>query len=169
MHENIPYSASQIANFFLLKAKNDERPITMLKLVKLCYIAHGWYLAVRNCGLIDENIEAWQYGPVVPSVYHEFKHFERNPIDSLATEAIFDGMNFRFETPEIPKHDNVTRSILEKVWDVYKNMRAGAFIDKTHLENTPWSKHYEKGNPNKAIPDAEIKAHYKEILEKAVS
>jgi len=169
MNKEAPYSASQIANFFLLKAKSEKRSITMLKLVKLCYIAHGWYLALRDDDLIDENIEAWQYGPVVPSIYHEFKHFGRNPINALATEARFDGNDLQFETPEIPRQDQFTRNVLEKVWNVYKGMQPGALIDKTHLKNTPWSKYFKEGHQNTEIPSNAIRDHYKIILEKAVS
>jgi len=44
-----------------------------MKLQKLVYYAHGWHLALNNEPLIDEQVECWQYGPVISSLFHEFK------------------------------------------------------------------------------------------------
>ncbi|WP_366513810.1 type II toxin-antitoxin system antitoxin SocA domain-containing protein [Planktotalea sp.] len=56
-----------------------------MKLQKLVYIAYGWHLALSGKKLFTEEIEAWKHGPVVPSLYHEFKHLRENPITSFAT------------------------------------------------------------------------------------
>ena len=58
--------------------------ITHLKLQKILYYAQADYL-VENKGipLFEEPIEAWQYGPVVRSVYDKYKQFGRNPISML--------------------------------------------------------------------------------------
>jgi uncharacterized phage-associated protein len=36
---------------------------------------HGYYLALTNAPRVDEFFEAWQYGPVSPTIYHDFKQF----------------------------------------------------------------------------------------------
>jgi len=51
-----------------------------MQLIKLVYIAHGWTLGLYNQPLIGKQVEAWTYGPVIPSVYHDFKHYGRDPI-----------------------------------------------------------------------------------------
>ena len=81
------YSAKAIANYFLeLAAKHGEK-VTPLKIQKLVYIAHGWHLALYEKPLVyDEFAEAWEYGPVFPSIYHEFKHFGGAPIAEPATD-----------------------------------------------------------------------------------
>ena len=54
-----------IANYFIkLKPPN----LTLLKLIKLCYISHGFTLALTNKPLSSEPAGAWQYGP---SVFHQ--------------------------------------------------------------------------------------------------
>lgn len=54
---------SAVANEFL--EKSDK--ISVLKLVKLCYIAQGFSLAVLDRPIFnDDRIEAWKYGPVAP-------------------------------------------------------------------------------------------------------
>ena len=66
-------SAQDVANYFLLKASKDEELITNLKLQKLIYYAQGLYIAMNNKPLFRESIEAWTYGPVIPSLYHKYK------------------------------------------------------------------------------------------------
>ena len=48
--------------------------ITNLKLQKILYIAHMVYVG-RTDGtvLIDEMFEAWDFGPVLPNLYHRVK------------------------------------------------------------------------------------------------
>ena len=77
----MPYSSEKIANFFLGLAQKEQVELTPLKLQKLLYFAHGWHLVLDSDGdpLLDEDIEAWKYGPVVPSIYHKFKEFRNNP------------------------------------------------------------------------------------------
>ncbi|QLH42366.1 MAG: DUF4065 domain-containing protein [Coxiellaceae bacterium] len=57
-----------------------------MKLAKLIYVAHGWSLALNDVPLIDEAVQAWKFGPVIESVYHEFKHFGNDVINSLAID-----------------------------------------------------------------------------------
>jgi uncharacterized phage-associated protein len=71
-----------IANYFIELAKF----ITPMKLQKLVYFAHGWCLALADKPLINEKIEAWQYGPVVSSLYREFKKYGNEGITSPAVE-----------------------------------------------------------------------------------
>lgn len=54
--------------------------ITNLKLNKLVYFAQVLSLKKGHGPLFDDEIEAWEYGPVVRSVYREFKRFGSRPI-----------------------------------------------------------------------------------------
>ena len=65
--------ARQVANWFVTRARQDGRSLSIMSLLKLTYIAHGWYLESRNEPLFPNHIEAWQYGPVVPEVYRDFR------------------------------------------------------------------------------------------------
>ncbi|MCB0375635.1 MAG: DUF4065 domain-containing protein, partial [Sinomicrobium sp.] len=83
------YNPVIVANYFLSKYGVDYH-ITPMKLVKLVYIAHGWHLGITDNALIDENPEAWKYGPVIPRIYHEFKKFGKNPIKIANTVTVDD-------------------------------------------------------------------------------
>jgi uncharacterized phage-associated protein len=80
------YSPLAIANYFIELAKKKDKFITPMKLQKLVYFAHGWCLALSDEPLIDEKIEAWKYGPVVTSLYHEFKRYGNDGIKEHAVE-----------------------------------------------------------------------------------
>jgi len=71
----MPKAVEAIANWFLDRSKSDGKPVDPMKLQKLIYFAHGWHLGLIRHPLVDELFEAWEYGPVVPSIYHEFKMF----------------------------------------------------------------------------------------------
>jgi len=73
-------SALAVANYFIKKGIDTKKSVSPMKLQKLVYFAHGWRLALYNSPLIDEAIQAWQYGPVIPGIYHEFKHYGNRDI-----------------------------------------------------------------------------------------
>src|SRR3990167_6214830 len=71
------YSALDIANYFLFKAQEENQELlSNLKLQKLVYYAQGMHLVVYDGQpLFEDVIEAWNYGPVVPALYHLYKEY----------------------------------------------------------------------------------------------
>jgi uncharacterized phage-associated protein len=65
MFGNYPIEA--IANSILDECEKRGIRLTPMKLQKLLYLAHGYYVAITGQPLIDEDFEAWKYGPVAPS------------------------------------------------------------------------------------------------------
>jgi len=121
------YQPITIANYFIKKHGKANSTMTPMKLVKLVYIAHGWYLGITGNPLLDENPEAWKYGPVIPSVYHRFKRYGRNPINEIVGN----------EDPENVLSDEV-KSFLDRIWLVYGKYSAIQLSAKTHEKGTPW-------------------------------
>lgn len=158
------YTPQHVANFFLKKAEADGRSITQLKLLKLIYIAYGWYLALKGEKLFDEPIEAWQHGPVVPSIYHEFKHFGKRPIIGKSMDIDFDDDELEWIFPEIPESDEDTNLILGKVWAAYRKFSGWDLRNKTHEPDGPWAKVYKDGEFGIALSDEDIKRHYLERI-----
>lgn len=156
------YSAQHVANFFLEKGNDESRAITPLKLLKLVYIAHGWNLALTGERLFPDRVEAWQHGPVIPSLYHEFKHYGKAPIDEYSTA--FDLDSFDLTLPTIPNGDTRTSKILEYVWSAYKGFSGWQLRNKTHSSGSPWDQVYEDGCRDTEIPDDLVEAHYKERI-----
>ncbi len=148
-----------VANFFLDLAKDSGTTLTPLRLIKLTCIAHGWTLALMGQPLFDERIEAWSFGPVVPSLYHEFKEFRKNPITRYSMEYCFTG---DVSIPRLPMMNGELHELLKNVWSFYKRYTASQLVALTHEVGTPWS--IARGRKTKEIPNADIKRHYKHLL-----
>jgi len=165
----VAYTPQHIANYFLDKAEAECVPITPLKLIKLVYIGYGWVLALVGRRLFPEPIEAWKHGPVIPSLYHEFKHYRSDPItDDALCYDLDTGQSFR---PTIPADDTLVRGILDKVWSAYRRFSGWALRQKTHEQGTPWEQTYDPNVMSKQIPDDLIAPHFqqkiREILDAA--
>lgn len=96
--------------------------ISNLKLQKMMYYQQGFHLAYFGTPLFDEDIVAWQYGPVVPSVYKEYKSFESN---SISTSK--EGISLSDDEEEL----------FNNVYEEYNQFSAVALMKMTH-EETPW-------------------------------
>ena len=71
-----------IADWFLAKAKLENKPLKHMKLQKLVYFAYGWYCAYRDYSepLFADSIFVWRRGVIVKSLYEKYKHFGDDPI-----------------------------------------------------------------------------------------
>lgn len=117
----------------------DERDATSnLKLQKLLYYAQGLHLALYNEPLFNEQIEAWQHGPVVPHVYRTFKRFGAGVIDFYGS----------FDPTTLPER---ARGVLNETHTVYGQFSAWRLREMTHNE-PPWRDAYKEGVSNIVIP-----------------
>lgn len=118
----------EVADYFLAKAgvQADEETgdlISNLKLQKLVYYAQGFHLALHDKPLFEERIEAWMHGPVVPDLYHEYKHFGAEGIPGPQID--------------LTKYDADTRELLDEVYTVFGQYSAWKLRNMTH-EEKPW-------------------------------
>ena len=146
-------TALDVANELIQKANDKGFVVSNMKLQKLVYFAHGYYMAIHGDPLFDEGVEAWRYGPVVSELYHSFKQYHSNPIPSahyLVTETE-------------PVNDDVSK-LIDAVVDSYAAESAGKLVDITHLDGTPWKETYDPMISNKVIANDLIKRHFENIL-----
>lgn len=152
------YSAKVIANYFIGKSITDPKAaLTPIKLIKLVYIAHGFYLVFKDNPLINEPIEAWRYGPVVASLYQEFKEYGNTPITQLAEIE-----------KEIPPEDQYTLQFLNNVWNKYGDIDGLQLSTWTHEKYSPWYAVWEekkgKLTKNHPINNTLIKTYFSTLL-----
>lgn len=83
-------AALDVADYLIQQAIDDDNGdlLTNLKLQKLLYYAQGCHLAIYDEPLFDGAIEAWDWGPVVPEVYHVFKVCGRQPIEETHSSQV---------------------------------------------------------------------------------
>lgn len=124
--------------------------ITNLKLQKILYIAHMVYVG-RTDGtvLIDEMFEAWDFGPVLPNLYHRVKIFGNSPIRDVFPDA---------EYPEGTPEGN----FLSEACSELANKSAGELVAMTHWPGGAWATHYQKGIYGVVIPTSDILQEYRD-------
>ena len=159
-------NALSVANYFIDIAKSAGKTLTQLGLMKRVYIAHGFSLAINHKPLLDyrfDRVEAWKYGPVIPSVYHSFKQYRSTPITDLTVimEWDEDTMEPHFVTPRL--NDTKAKKIVEMVWSRYLNKTDSEMVSLTHKKGTPWDLCDIEGE-NQPIPDELTEEYYRKIV-----
>jgi len=66
-------TAQDVTDLMLYWANRDGDLISNLKLQKLLYYAQAWHLVNFDVPLFGDSIEAWDFGPVIPNVYRQYK------------------------------------------------------------------------------------------------
>lgn len=137
------YKAMDIAKYFI----NELHP-EPLKLQKLLYFAQGFSYAFYDKELFNDDFEAWVHGPVIPSIYHEYKSYEYNPID----------LNYTLK-----EFSNDVIDLLEYVKKNYAKYDAKYLEEITHKEE-PWLLSRTGLDPDersdKTIPKSNIAAYF---------
>jgi len=108
--------------------------VSNLELNKILYLAHMISLG-RSEGtlpLVTEDFEAWDYGPVLPSVYRRAKVFGRDPVQNI----------FRSYNSDTGRRGN---AILKEVVDSLKGKKPGELVAITHWDKGAWAKNYRPG------------------------
>lgn len=152
-----PYKTLHVANALLERGfKEGRADITPLKLQKLIYFLNGWHLAVTGFPAIDEPVEAWKYGPVVESVYQEFKEFGRSGINRYARE--YDFTSGEFKSYVVNKDQIKFYEIMDAVWERYVGYSPLVLSAMTHQESSPWYAAYRRGGGE--ISSTDIKNYF---------
>lgn len=121
------YNCFDIAKQFLKLAKEDGEVLEPMKLLKLTYIAHGWYLGFYDKPLMKNSVQAWKYGPVIPELYHVTKRFGFRNVDLETIELYSEN-----------KLNDKDQSFVKTIWNAYKKFTGPELSIKTHMKNTPW-------------------------------
>ena len=151
-------AAREVANYILDLADRDGVAVTPMKLQKLVYIAFGWALALYDLQLFTEQIQAWKHGPVIPSLFHEFKVYTNNPITGRSFELNHDGSTW---VSSIPRSDREARGAISGTWRAYRHLSAASLRNRTHAPDTPWRRVYNsQGIPGTVIPPELIREHF---------
>lgn len=128
----MPINVQDIANNIILRTDGEKGDIiSNLKLQKLLYYMQGYHLAFFNEKFFEDHLEAWTYGPVVPTAYHRFKEF--------GPKAIILDPNEYQEIELNPAQEDMFNQVLNE----YGKFSAIKLMEMTHKE-TPWKEAFEK-------------------------
>ena len=145
------YDGRKIANLFLSEFDPQQFDVSNLKLNKVLFYVHAFHLVRFSQPLIRNHFEAWDHGPVVRVVYHEFKSFGAAPITSLARH-----LSYETGQEEIIGYENIDlslRTFIEKVAAHYMKLSALELREMTHRPGGPWHQVYTSSRESRGIRD----------------
>ncbi len=137
--------AIDVARFFV--EAGSKKSMSNMKLNKLVYLAQAWSLARNGKPLFDEEIQAWEYGPVIPEVYREYKQYGSNLIPPTHS----------FDFSQI---DAETYELLLDVAREYMHYPSGSLVNLTHASGGPWDTVYKKCKRGGVISLESILSYY---------
>ncbi|MCY4032094.1 MAG: DUF4065 domain-containing protein [Hyphomicrobiales bacterium] len=122
--------------------------LSNIEMQKILYLAHMFYLGLNedeNVPLIDEEFEAWEFGPVSPTLYHHVKSFGYNNIPKTA---------FLFKK-DIDREETEYH-MLEDTYKKVKDKSALELVRITHWDQGAWAAVYVEGTRHIKIPNKMI-------------
>ncbi len=131
MNEKI-YSALDIAKYVINKCTIEKHPISNLQLQKILYFLQRKYIVDNGRVLFIDEIQAWQFGPVVPEVYYQYCGF-----GSMAIKMNYDIDINDDDSGEI--NDIIEEKRCKNPWDL---------VEETHSEGKAWAAIYRNGIGN---------------------
>lgn len=152
--EEAMHDSRTIANRFLDIARKRHDTLTPMQVLKLVYIAHGWMLGLYGRPLIRDDVQAWQYGPVIPTLYNAMREYRGSPVTRDLRAIADDPL------------DRAEMDIVRQVYDLYGKKSGPALSRLTHAPGTPWALTYEVGEFGVVIPTDIIEDHYQQLAAK---
>jgi len=145
-------TARQVADYFLsLVDEEVGDALSNLKLQKLVYYAQGFSLALTGQPLFEEEIEAWQHGPVVPMLYHSLKQHGSEPVPRPENGI------------RIEDYPTEVRELLDEVYAVYGQFSPSKLRNMTHQE-PPWREAIANGAMQLPIRHQTMKEYFSTLV-----
>jgi uncharacterized phage-associated protein len=146
------YPVLQIAHKIIAYTDASQGEIiSNLKLQKILYYMQGFFIAVYDKKLFEEDFEAWQYGPVVRDMFDHFKDFGSGAIT----------LNEDVQIIELTEDEN---ELFIEVMTEFGQFSAIKLMQMTHAE-LPWKKIFHE-NPQGEISYDLLREYFKtQIIE----
>jgi len=128
------YAAIDLAKYIVTKCTHDDTPISNLQLQKILYYVQKAFLDAGKAAFSDD-IQAWQFGPVVPSVYYFFCGFGAMPISSTYEDC-----------PIVASPD---KEIIDSIVEAKRNLNPWELVAETHKPMGAWARTYNNGAGNR--------------------
>jgi uncharacterized phage-associated protein len=106
------------------------------------------HIGRTNSPLLTSNFEAWDYGPVMPELYHRVKIFGSDPVGNVFRGSV-----------AIPEGSEEASS-LDETAEQLGHAEASRLVAITHWDRGAWAKHYYPGQRGVIIPNDDIRQEY---------
>ncbi|TCI26718.1 DUF4065 domain-containing protein [Exiguobacterium sp. SH5S4] len=140
--------------------RGDYNTLSNLKLQKLLYYCHGGHYRWDNERLISDNVfEAWEYGPVIRTIYYKLRHTCQNDLPNLKQLKCRDKYrNWEHYEKSLSVDE---RETIKVVWGQLKNQPTFDLVSQTQSE-PPWKKARDSGIL--FLSDQDIRNHFREDI-----
>lgn len=122
------YDSVKMGEYLAAYAVSKGYFMNQTKLQKLLYILYGAYLTQYEEVLVNEQPEAWPYGPVFPRVQKKFA--------KVANLAYADITNPEYESI---RNNHRLHSLIEDVLQTFGEWTAQALSEWSHRQGSPWA------------------------------
>lgn len=133
------YTAIDLSKYIVLKCKRDSHPISNLQLQKILFYIQKEFLGKGKMAFADD-IEAWQFGPVVPNVYYYFCGFGAMPISMIQGEYSIEE----------------DKSIIDAIIEAKRSLNPWELVAETHKPGGAWDQIYRDGVGNHNVIPTEL-------------
>ena len=140
------YNVLDVSRYAINYSNDKGYGISNLKLQKILYFIQAYFLVNTADGkpCFAEKIEAWDFGPVVPEAYREYRHYGSSNIPRIESYCEFDIDDIwnierkRFDKNVILKMHQI---MIDAIIDKFANYSATDLVTLTHRQ-APWKDAY---------------------------
>ena len=122
------YDSIKMGEYLAAYAVKKGYFMNQTKLQKLLYILYGAYMTQYEEFLVDEQPQAWPYGPVFPRVQKKFAK-----VDNLAYA------NIESDDYETIRENQRLQSLIDSVLHTFGEWTAQALSAWSHKQGSPWA------------------------------
>ncbi len=160
-----PYDVLDVSRYVINYSNEKDYGISNLKLQKVLYFIQAYFLIneEHETPCFCERIEAWDFGPVAPEAYREYKQYGSTNIPTMKSfidldEAdIWNSERKLYQTDIISEMDG---KLINEVVDKFSDFSATDLVTLTHNQ-APWKEAYVPHMNNEITVEA-IKRYFNE-------
>ena len=155
------YSAIDVARYIIKYSNESKYIISNLKLQKLLYFVQAYFLIKKDKPAFSDKIEAWEFGPVIPTVYREFQLYGSGNIPIVSRLVLPDPdnvWNFYREDYSNIKISEEDKKLICDIVDELSEYSAVGLMKLTHDQN-PWINAYSPQELNEITTES-IKEYF---------
>lgn len=155
------YNVLDVCRYVINYSNDKDYDISNLKLQKLLYFIQAYFLINKNETCFNETIEVWDFGPVIPKAYSEYKQYGGGHIPSISSYIEMDSDNI-WNVHRVKYNNNIISNADKKmINDVINQFAEYTATDLTSLSQNqaPWNNIYEPYTNNEITKES-IKEYF---------
>ena len=150
------HQPTAVAGTLIKKAEANGNDITHLQLQKMLYFCHALMLGCYGRPLLNQQFQAWQYGPVMASVYDTMKGSGDLPIDAQ-----------RFHDHE--QYDEDETEVIDAVYAYCQGKHGYTLVKMACKAGAPWDTTRKTKKRNAQISNDKLQIYFGKFYERQES